>query len=436
MATQIKIIMFTDQVDSTANMARRTPEEIRTTTREQNDLTAEAVGRCHGVILKDTGDGHMVEFRSCSDAVRCGHLIQRYVAERNQSHSSDQMKFGLHIGIEFGEAVVLADGDLRANAANMAARVSAKGPEGEVYFTEKVKNELNLREASVEAVGSLPLKGVAGAVSIYRLKEWLVPVESPRNPFVWRDGVTKVEDFFGRESELRRLRDLLRGRQNCQVVGPRRIGKSSLLRQLERKAAEWEPRAVVAYVDQQDPRCFTRRGWLKYVGGKWHWDAPASDLAEFSEEIDEMLAQNLRPVLCLDEFEEMRARPAEFTRDFFVGLRACGQKGLAIVTASRKPLNELTDPQDLSSEFFNTFPLLQLGVFTIKEADDFVNTYRAGAPPFTPDEKKRILKFAKLHPLALQVASYYMLEAKDRESIPAALSKATAEMKAMLPQGW
>jgi hypothetical protein len=80
-----------------------------------------------------------------------------------------------------------------------------------------------------------------------------------------------------------------------------------------------------------------------------------------------MLARNLRPVLCLDEFEEMSARREEFTQDFFKGLRACGQKGLAILTASKKPLNELTDPQDRSSKFFNTFPLLPLGVFTIKE---------------------------------------------------------------------
>ncbi len=436
MAIQLKIVMFTDQVNSTAHMAERTPDEIRTVTREQNNLTAEAVSRCHGRILKDTGDGHMIEFDACSDAARCGYLIQQYVKERNQSQSNQRLKFELHVGIDFGEAVVLDNGDLRANAANMAARVSAKGPEGEVYFTEKVGKELNPREFNIELVGSLPLKGVKGKVRIYHLKAWLLPIESSPNPFIWRDGITRGEDFFGRESELRRLRDLLRGRQNCQIVGPRRIGKTSLLRQIENKAAEWEAAAVVAYVDQQDASCFTRQGWMKYVGRKWHWDAAVSDLAEFSEQVDEMLARNLRPVLCMDEFEEMRARPAEFTHDFFVALRACGQKGLAILTASKKPLHELTDPQDVSSAFFNTFPLLPLGVFTTKEAEDFVNTYHPGVTPFTPDEKQKILINAKHHPLALQVLCDYVLEAKNRESISDALSKAAMEIRAMLPQGW
>jgi hypothetical protein len=235
---------------------------------------------------------------------------------------------------------------------------------------------------------------------------------------------------------LHRLRDFLRGRQNCQIVGSRRIGKTSLLRQVERRAAEWEASAVVAYIDQQDAACFTRSGWLRYVGRKWHWDSPVDDLAEFSEQVDEMLGRGLRPVLCLDEFEEMTVRPQEFTRDFFLALRACGQKGLTIFTASKKPLVELTNPQDISSAFFNTFPFLELSRLKKEEAEDFVNYYRPGVPPFTTDEKAKILKFAKLHPLALQVASYYVLEAKSRETIPQALHKATIEMNAILPQGW
>lgn len=436
MATQLKVVMFTDQVNYTANTAARTHDETRIVAREQSNLTAEAVSRCHGRILKDTGDGHMIEFDACSDAVRCGYLIQQYVKERNQSQSNERLNFELHVGIDFGEAVVLANGDLRANAANMAARVSAKGPEGEVYFTEKVGKELNPREFNVEFVGSLSLKGIKGKVRIYHLKALLVSFEASPNPFIWRDGITRAEDFFGREYELGRLRNFLSKRQNCQIVGPRRIGKTSLLRQVEIKATEWEASAIVAYVDQQDASCFTRQGWLKYVGKKWRWDADISDLAEFSERVDEMLARNLRPVLCMDEFEEMSARPAEFTHDFFVALRACGQKGLAILTASKKPLHELTDPQDRSSEFFNTFPLLPLGVFTSKEAQDFVNTYRPGVTPFTPDEKQKILINAKHHPLALQVLCDYVLEAKNRESVSDALTKAAVEIRAMLPHGW
>jgi class 3 adenylate cyclase len=228
LTTQLKVVMFTDQVNSTANMTGRTPDEIIIVTREQNNLTAKAVSRCHGVMLKDTGDGHMIEFNACSDAVRCGYLIQLYVKERNRSQSNERLKFELHVGIDFGEAVVLDNGDLRANAANMAARVSAKGPEGEVYFTEKVMGELSPREASVAPIGRLKVEGFEKKVGIFRLKDWLGAVESSPNPFIWRDGITRDEDFFGREYELGRLRNFISKRQNCQVVGSRRIGKTSL----------------------------------------------------------------------------------------------------------------------------------------------------------------------------------------------------------------
>jgi hypothetical protein len=439
-------------------MAQPAHDESKIVTREQINLTTGAVSRCHGRIRKDRGDGYLIEFNSCSNAVRCGYLIQQYVEERNRLQSDARLKFELRVGIDFGEAIGMANGDLRGNAVNMAARVCDVAPEGEVYFTEKVAKELNPREASVEMVGRFPLKGIKGEVSIYRLKDWLGPVESSPdssveiraseggdrldrvesspNPFIWRDGITRVEDFFGREYELSRLCNFLSKRQNCQIVGERRIGKTSLLRQVEIKATEWETSAVVAYVDQQDARCHTRQGWLKYVGRKWHLGVTVSDLAEFSEQVDEMRARNLRPVLCMDEFEEMSARPTEFTHDFFVALRACGQKGLAILTASKKPLHELTDPQDRSSEFFNTFPLLRLGTFTAKEAEDFVNTSRRGVTPFTPEEKQTILINAKQHPLVLQILCDYVLEAKDRETISAALRKAEAEIRAMLQRGW
>src|SRR5919205_1578125 len=175
-----------------------------------------------------------------------------------------------------------------ASAANLAARVSAKGPEGEVYFTEKVMRELHPREAQVEPVGAVTLKGVAGEINIYRLKQWLGDIDAAPNPFIWRGGITKSVDFFDRDNEQRTLQAFLRNRQNSQVVGPRRMGKTSLLRQVERKAAEWEPNAVVAYVDLQDARCFTLAGWLRRVSRLFAWTATANNLEEFAEGVEAM----------------------------------------------------------------------------------------------------------------------------------------------------
>jgi class 3 adenylate cyclase len=442
MSTELKVVMFTDQVGSTLGMTRRTPAEIERIAREQDDLTIDAVKQCRGRLLKDTGDGHLIEFDSCADAVRCGFLLQRRVGERNESQADERLRFELHVGIDFGEAVVLPNGDLRANTANLAARVCSACPAGEVYFTEKVMRELNAREARVEKVEveADKLKGVEGGVNIYRLVEWLVPIESNPNTFIWRAGITNGEDFFDREQEQRTLRAYLHGRQNCQIVGPRRIGKTSLLRQVERAADRWDKQTdegtAVAYLDLQDPRCHTLAGWLKLAARQCKWTTPAATLTDFAECVEAALAQGRRPVLCMDEFEELATRRAEFTRDFFQTLRSCAQQGLSIVTASQRPLSELTDHGDPTSPFYNTFPLLRLGPFRPADAQDFVNLHRPGTSAFTPDEKAAILEFAKGRPLALQVACFHMLEAKQNgDSLTAALRQAADDMDAHLPVG-
>ncbi|HZT59690.1 MAG TPA: adenylate/guanylate cyclase domain-containing protein [Pyrinomonadaceae bacterium] len=439
MSTELKVVMFTDQVSSTLNMTRRTPAEVKQVAREQDDLTADAVKQCRGTILKDTGDGHLVEFTSCADAVRCGFLLQRRVKERNDSQADERLRFDLHVGIDFGEAVVLAGGDLRANTANLAARVCSACPAGEVYFTEKVSKELNPREARAERVEVEPdkLKGVQDKPDIYRLAEWLVPFESTPNPFIWRAGITNASDFFDRDAEQRTLRSYLRGRQNCQLVGPRRIGKTSLLRQVERAAPTWDAAAGVAYLDLQDPRCYTLKGWLALASRGCKWATPPATLAEFADCVDAALDGGQRPVLCLDEFEELTARRDEFTRDFFMTLRSCAQRGLSVVTASQRPLSELTDRGDPTSPFYNTFPLLRLGPFAPADASDFLNLYRAGVPRFSDDERRAILDFAKGHPLALQVACFHVLEAKeDGTTLLAALRQVADDMKAHIPVAW
>jgi len=437
MQTQLKVIAFTDQVGSTTKTAQRTHAEIDRVNRDQQSLTVEIVQQCRGAILKDTGDGHMIEFLACSDAVRFGFIIQQRVKARNDAQTNDNLKFDLHVGIDFGEAIVLETGDLRANAANLAARVSGISPAGEIYFTEKIMTELNPREVELVKVGAVKLKGVAKKVAIYRLVNWLGTIERAPNPFVWRDGITSAADFFDRDNEQRRLRDYLRQRQNCQIVGPRRIGKTSLLRQIERAAPEWNKAAVVAYMDLQDARCFTLSGWLKRISQQFAWPATAQSLADVAESVEAMLANGVHPVLCLDEFELITARRAEFTGDFLLALRSCGQQGMAIITASKKPLSQLTEPDDLTSSFYNTFPTLRLGVFSIEDASDFVTLHRSGVPQFTPEEKEAIQEFAKGRPLALQVACFQALEAKESgEKLTAAMQRAADDMKNHLPESW
>ena len=61
-------------------------DEVRTLSRLRglrSDLIDPAVAAHHGRIVKRTGDGSIIEFRSVVDAVRCAIEVQRGMVERN-----------------------------------------------------------------------------------------------------------------------------------------------------------------------------------------------------------------------------------------------------------------------------------------------------------------------------------------------------------------
>ncbi len=67
-------------------------------------------------------------------------------------------------------------------------------------------------------------------------------------------------------------------------------------------------------MDMQHPTCFTLNGFLRRAGERIR---PAqslpNDLTEFAEGIEALCRQGQRPVLCLDEFEEVFERREQFS---------------------------------------------------------------------------------------------------------------------------
>ena len=56
----------------------------------RNELTDPVMARHRGRVVKRTGDGALVEFRSVVDAVRCSIEIQTSMLEHNQSIPANQ----------------------------------------------------------------------------------------------------------------------------------------------------------------------------------------------------------------------------------------------------------------------------------------------------------------------------------------------------------
>ena len=72
----------------------------------RSDLIDPTIAVHHGRVVKRTGDGAIVEFRSVVDAVNCAIEIQRAMVERNAGVPEDR-RIVFRIGIHLGDGVML-----------------------------------------------------------------------------------------------------------------------------------------------------------------------------------------------------------------------------------------------------------------------------------------------------------------------------------------
>jgi adenylate cyclase len=67
----------------------------------RSDLIDPAFAAHHGRIVKRTGDGSLIEFRSVVDAVRCAIEVQNGLIERNAGVPPErriEFRVGIHLG--------------------------------------------------------------------------------------------------------------------------------------------------------------------------------------------------------------------------------------------------------------------------------------------------------------------------------------------------
>src|ERR1700728_4534130 len=75
----------------------------------------------HGRVVKRTGDGSIIEFRSVVDAVRCAVEVQTAMIERNAGVPPEK-RIEFRVGVHLGDVVEESDGDLMGDGVNIAAR--------------------------------------------------------------------------------------------------------------------------------------------------------------------------------------------------------------------------------------------------------------------------------------------------------------------------
>ncbi len=135
----------------------------------RSDLIDPIIAVHHGRVVKRTGDGAIVEFRSVVDAVRCAIEVQSGMIERNAG-LPEERRIEFRVGIHLCDVVEESDGDLMGDGVNIAARLEGVAKPGAICLSEQaywqVKGRLDL---AVTDLGPTELKNIAEPIRVYSL---------------------------------------------------------------------------------------------------------------------------------------------------------------------------------------------------------------------------------------------------------------------------
>src|SRR5499426_3757190 len=136
----------------------------------RSDLVDPTIAVHNGRVVKRTGDGVLVEFRSVVDAVRCGIEIQNLMVERNAGLSPER-RIEFRIGVHLGDVVEESDGDLMGDGVNIAARLERVAQPGAICLSEDAYRQVKSRlEVAISDLGEARLKNIAEPMHIYSLQ--------------------------------------------------------------------------------------------------------------------------------------------------------------------------------------------------------------------------------------------------------------------------
>jgi class 3 adenylate cyclase len=120
-----------------------------------------------GRIVKNTGDGALVEFASVVDAVRCADEIQHSVAEQNIDVPQDK-RIEFRIGVHVGD-IIIDENDIYGDGVNIAVRLEGVAEPGGISISDDAHRQIRGKvDIALEDLGSQSLKNIAEPMRVAR----------------------------------------------------------------------------------------------------------------------------------------------------------------------------------------------------------------------------------------------------------------------------
>jgi uncharacterized protein len=256
-------------------------------------------------------------------------------------------------------------------------------------------------------------------------------------PFIADKMLTEAQFFVGRQAEIKIVMGLMTNVQptSVNIVGDRRIGKSSLLYRIcqdyENLVVSYnrQPTEFIAiYLSLADTRCKGVDKFYQAIADRLlarssvRADPDLADLLRvqpldgtaFNRAMESWKNKGMLPVICLDNFEILLDNVQLFNDSFYDNLRfLIDSKLLMLVIASRSKIEDYRRQYNLTSSFFNLTQQLELKVFSDMEASDLVRLPH-GNPALSDPRQKIALDWGEKHPYLLQSAGKYLWEAQQQ----------------------
>src|SRR3984885_3448300 len=333
----------------------RTLARLRTL---RSDLIDPIISVHHGRVVKRTGDGSIIEFRSVVDAVRCAVEVQTAMIERNAGVPPEK-RIEFRVGVHLGDVVEESDGDLMGDGVNIAARLEGIAKPGAICLSEDAYRQGKGRlDLIVSDLGNTELKNIAEPIRVYSLEVGpaaqtnpapsAAAVEKPAPPRLsivalpfTSLGVDVEHELFVDGVTESLTTDL--SRFNNAVVASRNTaftykGKSVDAKQI---GHDLNVRYVLeGSIQRGGSRMRINVQLIDAITGNHLWadrfDKPMADLFDMQDEIVSKLANELRPELTAAE-----AKRAENVADpdsmdlYFQGVQQFNKGGVPNIEAAR-----------------------------------------------------------------------------------------------------
>ena len=315
----------------------------------RSDLIDPVISVHHGRVVKRTGDGVLVEFRSVVDAVRCAIEMQNGLVERNAGLPTDR-RIEFRVGVHLGDVVEEADGDLMGDGVNIAARLEGIAKPGAIALSEDAYRQVKGRlDISVSDLGHKELKNIADPMRVYSLDVGVpaeakpAPLEAPPEragparlsivvlPFANMGGGAELETFADGVTEslttdLSRITGALVVARNTaftykgKTVDAKQIGRELNVRYI-----------VEGSIQSGASRMRVNVQLIDGVTGNHLWadrfDKPLADLFDMQDEIVSHLANQVRPELIAVEAQRAERETNPDSMDYYFRGVAAFNKG-------------------------------------------------------------------------------------------------------------